>query len=397
MDVSGKVTDQTGKALPGVTVKIKGSTVATFTNTEGTYSIRATDDDGTTVFSSIGFTTQEIAINKRKRIDVILQEEVSKLNEIVVVGYGTQKRKDLTGSVSSIGAKDIKLQPINSFNQALQGKVAGVQITQASNAPGGGITIRVRGTGSISGSNDPLYVVDGYPLANPAAPTGAANGGAPYANPLSTINPNDIESIEVLKDASATAIYGSRGANGVVIVTTRRGKAGQTAVDFETYTGTQRVTKMLELGKAMDHLNLKNEQLANLGFASRFGNPTGPYPKPVAAYGDGTNWQHEIFRDAIMQNYQVSITGGTEKTRYPVSANYLDQDGIVIENNFKRYATRFNLDAQLFENIKIGSNVTIARTLNKGVNETGASYSPVGAAVSISPASPVYDANGAGS
>ncbi|MES2378940.1 MAG: TonB-dependent receptor [Bacteroidota bacterium] len=395
IDVSGKVTDQTGKALIGVTVKVKGSTLATFTDTEGNYSIRSADDDGILVFSSVGFTTQEISINKKNRIDVVLQEEISKLNEIVVVGYGTQKRKDLTGSVSSIGAKEIKLQPINSFNQALQGKVAGVQITQASNAPGGGITIRVRGTGSISGSNDPLYVVDGYPLANPALPTGAANGGAPYANPLSTINPNDIESIEVLKDASATAIYGSRGANGVVIVTTRRGKAGQTAVDFETYTGTQRVTKMLELGNAMDHLNLKNEQLANLGFASRFGNPTGPYPKPVSAYGDGTNWQQEIFTDARMQNHQVSVTGGTEKARYLVSGNFFDQDGIVIENKFKRYATRFNLDAQLFERIKIGSNITISRTINNGVNETGASYSPVGAAVSISPASPVYDTNGA--
>jgi TonB-linked SusC/RagA family outer membrane protein len=395
IDVAGKIVDQNGKGVPGVTVKIKGSTLVAFSNAEGDYAIKSVDDDGTLIFSYVGFATQEVVINRRSHINITLLEEVSKLDEIVVVGYGTQKRKDLTGSVSSIGPKEIKLQPINSFNQALQGKVAGVQITQASNAPGGGITIRVRGTGSISGSNDPLYVVDGYPLANPAAPTGAANGGAPYANPLSTINPNDIESIEVLKDASATAIYGSRGANGVVIVTTRRGKAGQTAVDFETYTGTQRVTKMLELGNAMDHLNLKNEQLANLGFASRFGNPTGPYPKPVSAYGDGTNWQQEVFTDARIQNHQVSITGGTEKARYLVSGNFFDQDGIVIENKFKRYATRFNLDAQLSERIKIGSNFTISRTINNGVNETGASYSPVGAAVSISPASPVYDANGA--
>jgi TonB-linked SusC/RagA family outer membrane protein len=392
--ITGQVTNAEGQPVAGASVVVKGTNQGTKTDDKGAFTINVPEGQAVLVISSVGFETQEVDVSGKTEVNITLAAAVGQLNDIVVIGYGTQRRKDLTGSVSSINAKEVKSQPVNSFNQALQGRVSGVQITQASNAPGGGITIRVRGGNSISGSNDPLYVVDGYPLSIPASPTGAASGGAPYANPLSTINPNDIESIEVLKDASATAIYGSRGANGVVIVTTRRGKAGQTAVDYETYVGVQKVTKMLELGNAMDHLNLKNEQLANLGFAIRYGNPTGPYPKPIAEYGEGTDWQREIFRTAGMHNHQLSITGGTAKARYLVSANYFDQNGIVITNNFKRYAARFNLDAQLSDRIKIGSNFTVSRTINNGVNETGYTSSPIGGALTASPASPVYDASG---
>jgi len=196
-----------------------------------------------------------------------------------------------------------------------------------------------------------------------------------------------------LKDASATAIYGSRGANGVVLVTTKRGKAGQTNIDLDGYAGIQDVVKQLKVGNAMDQLNLKNEQLVNLGYPIRFGNPTGPYPKPVADYGDGVDWQKEIFRTAPIQSYQLSVSGGNEKIRYIASGNYLDQDGIVIENNFKRYATRLNLDANISDRVKVGVNFTASRTANTGVSESLAS-SPIYEALTVSPASPIYAADG---
>lgn len=390
--ISGKVTDEQG-SLPGASIKLKDSNTGTISDAKGNYSLSVPDNKGTLVFTSVGYLTQEIPIEGRTTINVQLKVESKGLNQIVVIGYGTVRKKDLTGSVSSIGSNEIKSQPINSFNQALQGKVSGVQITQASNSPGGGVTIRVRGGNSISASNDPLYVVDGFPVSVPTAANGASGSGASYANPLSTINPNDIESIEVLKDASATAIYGSRGANGVVLVTTRRGRSGQPNIEFESYAGAQEVVKQLKLGNAMDHLNLKNEQLANLGYALRFGNPDGPYPKPVASYGEGTDWQKEIFRRAPMQSYQLSVTGGSDKVRYLVSGNYLNQDGIVIDNNFKRYASRINLDATLSERIKIGTNLTASRTINNGVSE-GLVAGPIYEALTISPASPVYAADG---
>jgi len=395
-EIRGEVTDETGKQLQGVSIAIRGTKKGTSTIANGSFTLEMPENKVVLVFSNVGFETQEIAVqDNRELLRVVMKATSSLLNDVVVIGYGTTRRKDLTGAVASIGVKEIKSQPINSFNQAIQGRVAGVQITQSSNSPGGGITVRVRGGNSISASNDPLYVIDGFPLATPGAATGAASSGASYANPLSTINPNDIESIEILKDASATAIYGSRGANGVVIVTTKRGKTGQSGADFETFTGWQRVTRMLELGNAMDQLNMKNEQLANLGFASRYGNPTGPYPKPVAEYGEGTNWQKEIFRTAPIQSYQLSVTGGNDKVRYLLSGNYFDQDGIVIANNFKRYVARVNIDAKINEWIKLGANVTASRTLNNGVNEDGGYFvNPVGAAITISPASPVYDANG---
>ncbi|HWV69508.1 SusC/RagA family TonB-linked outer membrane protein, partial [Chitinophaga sp.] len=390
--ITGKVTDEQG-SLPGASIKLKDSNIGAISDAKGNYSVNVPDSKGTLVFTSVGYLTQEVPIEGRTTIDVQLKAESKGLNQIVVIGYGTVRKKDLTGSVSSIGSAEIKSQPINSFNQALEGKVSGVQITQASNSPGGGVTIRVRGGNSISASNDPLYVVDGFPISVPTAAKGASGSGAGYANPLSTINPNDIESIEVLKDASATAIYGSRGANGVVLVTTRRGKLGQPSVEFETYAGAQEVVKQLKLGNAMDHLNLKNEQLANLGFAQRFGNPNGPYPKPVASYGEGTDWQKEIYRTAPIQSYQLSISGGTDKVRYLVSGNYLNQDGIIINNNFKRYTARVNLDATLSERIKIGSNFTASRTVNNGVSE-GLAAGPVYEALTISPASPVYAPDG---
>jgi TonB-linked SusC/RagA family outer membrane protein len=391
--VSGRVTDENNTGLPGVSVVLKGTQRGTTTNSDGQFQIDVPETGSPLlVFSFVGYVSQEVAVGSQSKINVSLLPENKALNEVVVVGYGTVKKRDLTGAVSSIGTTELKAQPISSFNQALQGRVAGVQITNASNAPGGGITVRVRGGNSISANNDPLYVIDGFPITNPAPASGAGNSSL-FPNPLATINPNDIESIEVLKDASATAIYGSRGANGVVLVTTKRGKEGKSTVDFEAYYGVQQITKMLDLVTAEQHTAAKNEQLRNLGFAERYGNPNGAYPKPPAEYGEGTNWQKEIFQAAPIQNYQLSFSGGNEKLRYLVSGNYFNQDGIVITSNFKRYTSRINLDAHISNRLKVGSNFTVSRSLNNSVNEIGAG-GVVGAAVSVSPASPVFAADG---
>src|SRR5690606_24429834 len=221
---------------------------------------------------------------------------------------------------------------------------------------------------SISASNEPLYVIDGFPVTNPSPASGAANSSL-YANPLASINPNDIQSIEVLKDASATAIYGSRGANGVVLVTTKRGKEGLASVELESYFGAQQIARMLDVVNAEQHTMLKNEQLRNLGFAERYG-PGLLFPDP-SEYGEGTDWQDEIFRTAAMQNHQLTISGGIERTNGLVSGNYFDQDGIVIASNFERYTSRVNLDSRLSERVNVGANFTVSRPINNSVNEGG--------------------------
>lgn len=390
--ISGTVADEDGEGLPGVSILVKGTQRGTTTNQGGSYTLTIPDGNQTLVFSFVGYEPQEVTAGNQTKIDISLVVDTKALNEVVVVGYGTVKKRDLTGSVASIGTAELKAQPINSFNQALQGRVAGVQVTQASNAPGGGITVRVRGGNSLSANNDPLYVIDGFPITNPAPASGAGNSTL-YPNPLASINPNDIESIEVLKDASATAIYGSRGANGVVLVTTKRGKAGQSNVDFEMYYGIQKITKTLDLATAEQITAAKNEQLRNLGFAERYGDPKGRYPRTPAEYGRGTDWQDEIFRTAPIQSYQLAFSGGTEKLRYVISGNYFDQDGIIIASKFRRYTARVNLDAKVSSRIKVGTNINVTRSYNNGVNETGFN-SLVGLATRISPASPVFDDNG---
>ncbi|MGV3557390.1 SusC/RagA family TonB-linked outer membrane protein [Larkinella arboricola] len=242
---------------------------------------------------------------------------------------------------------------------------------------------------AVATSNEPLYVIDGFPVSNSTSfPGGPANTGT-NQNILATINPNDIESIEILKDASATAIYGSRGANGVVMITTRRGKEGQSNIDFEAYYGVQQITKMMDMATAAEHTALKNEQLRNLGFAERYGY-TPQYPKKPEEYGVGTNWQKEVYRPAGVQNYQLTFSGGNDKLRYVVSSNYFGQDGIVINSDFKRYSSRINLDARINSRLKIGTNFTISRSATNAIYEYGIE-GPVGAALVYSPANPIFD------
>jgi TonB-dependent starch-binding outer membrane protein SusC len=348
--VNGKVSDLTdGSPLPGVNILIKGSTVGAITDTNGKYSIDV-DANGTLVFSFIGYLTEEVPVNNRTIIDLTLSPDIKTLTEVVVVGYGTQRKAEITGSVASVKAEDIVQTPVANIAQGLQARMAGVQITQNSGAPGGNVSVRIRGTNSISGTSEPLYVIDGIQVSN--------GGGINEVSPLSSINPNDIESVDVLKDASATSIYGARGANGVVLITTKRGKSGVTRVIFDSYYGVQEVNKKLNVLNGAEFAQLENEVFK-----------TQIYADPVAE-GQGTNWQDIVFRQAPIQSHQLSINGGSEKTQLALSANYFNQDGIVINSNFTRYSFRLNVDHKLNERIKIGTSLFASNNINQGI-ETG--------------------------
>lgn len=360
LTVTGRVTDvRTGDGLPGVNVLLKGTTNGTTTSATGDYSLTVPDGTGTLVFSYIGYVTEEVPINDRTSISVALVADLKALDEVVVVGYGTQKRSDLTGSVASISGKEIQDIPATSLDQYLQGRASGVQVTQASNAPGGGLNVRIRGGSSITAGIEPLYVVDGFPIYNEnrdfigRRPTGA--GQAP--NALSLINPNDIESIEILKDASATAIYGARGANGVVIITTKRGKAGQNKIDVESYYGVQTIQRKLDLLNAREYAQLINDvRLTD--------NPDATPAFNADTIGVDTDWQDLLFRPAPIQNHQLTMSGGNENTRYLLAGSYFRQDGIVRGSDYSRLSLRINLDKQFSERLSVGNNLTISRSLN---------------------------------
>ncbi|MBD2753080.1 TonB-dependent receptor [Spirosoma sp. BT704] len=373
--VSGKVVSASGEVVPGANVVVKGTTTGTSTNAQGNFSLNA-PSDGTLVISSLGFVSLEIAIGGRSQLTVKLAEDRKALEEVVVVGYGTQRKSDVTGSLSSVTAKEIKSVPVTGVGQALQGRAAGVQVTQASNAPGGGVTIRIRGGNSINAGNEPLYVIDGFPVYN--------ESGA-------NLNPNDIESMEILKDASATAIYGSRGANGVVLITTKRGKSGQNRIEFETYYGIQQVRKKLPMLNATQYATLVNEANTNVGRAPVFTDAQ------IAGFGEGTNWQDEIFRDAPIQNYQLTASGGSDKTRYAVSANYLNQQGVIINSNYDRASFRFNFDHKINDKVNIGTSLNVIRSRNNAVPtdaDGGTSGTVVYSALNFSPTQPVYNSDG---
>jgi TonB-linked SusC/RagA family outer membrane protein len=334
--VKGKVTSANGGPIEGASVVNKTTTKGTATNAAGEFSINASTGDELTI-TATGHSPFEIKLKDETIIDASLKPLDGSLGEVVVVGYGTQRRRETTGAIASIKASELTQTPIANVAQGLQARVSGVQINQNSGAPGGNVSVRIRGTNSITGTSEPLYVVDGIQISN--------GGGITDVSPLSTINPNDIESVEVLKDASASAIYGARAANGVVLITTKRGKSGATRVTFDSYFGVQKVSKTLPVLNAADFAALDNEVYKN-----NF------YPDPKSL-GEGVNWQDLIFQEAPMMNHQLSITGGNEKTQLALSLNYFDQDGIIIKSNFKRYSVRLNLDHRISSKIKIGTSI----------------------------------------
>lgn len=386
--LSGTVRSDTNEPLPGVNVVVRGSSIGTITDASGKYSLDFPGQDAVLSFSFIGYTPEERKVDGQTTIDVILYPSIQSLQEVVVVGYGTQKKSDLTGAIATVKASELKQMPILSLDQGLQGRVAGVQITQGTGAPGSAVSVRIRGGNSLNGSNEPLYVIDGFPVSGSVGAY-SARGGAGYGNaagntpnPLATLNPNDIESIEVLKDASATAIYGSRGANGVVLITTKRGKAGETKVDFESYYGWQRVAKKLDLLNASEFATLENEVFKPAIYAD------------PGSLGEGTDWQDEIFETAPIQNHQFTVSGGDEKTTFSVAGSYFDQQGIIIESGFKRGSLRFNLDNNIGKKLKIGTNVTVSRSVQNQVPAAGAFETINGLITSVlfaPPTIPVYN------
>ncbi|SHG81480.1 TonB-linked outer membrane protein, SusC/RagA family [Chryseolinea serpens] len=345
--VKGKVVSDVGEVLPGVNVLIKGSSRGTTTDADGQFVLGNVTPADVLVFSFIGYTTQELTVGNQTTLNITLTTDMETLGEVVVVGYGTQRKIETTGSIASVKSSDLVQTPVSNVVQGLQGRVAGVQITQNSGAPGGNVSVRVRGTNSINGTSEPLYVIDGIQIAN--------SGNITDVSPLSTINPSDIESVEVLKDASATAIYGARGSNGVVLITTKRGKSGTTRVSYEGYYGVQQVRKELDMLNAAQFAQLENDVFKSQVYAD------------PAAEGQGVNWQDLIFRTAPIQNHQLSVNGGTDKTQLALSLNYFNQDGIIINSNFKRYSLRLNLDHKISDRVKVGTSIMGSYNINSGI------------------------------
>ncbi len=351
--ISGNVKDEDGQPLIGVNIIVKGTSAGTVTDLEGNFSLDLPEGGQVLIFSYTGYENQEVPINNQTTLNIVMTESISQLEEIVVVGYGTVRKRDLTGSVGSLEAKEFEDEVISNVSQGLQGKVAGVNVTTNGGAPGGAMIVRIRGNNSVIGGNDPLYVIDGFPVT-------AGNIGE--TNLLATINPGDIESIEVLKDASATAIYGSRGSNGVVLITTKLGKTGVNRVDFETSIGTRSITRTLDMMNSSQFLEIANERALNDGNNPFF------TPQEVASLSQtNTDWQNEIFRTALVHNHTLRFSGGNENTRYLISANYFDEEGIIIGSDFLRGSLRFNLDKDFGERSKLSTRVSLSRSVNNEV------------------------------
>jgi TonB-linked SusC/RagA family outer membrane protein len=392
--IKGTVTDDTRSPLPGVTILLMGTSVAVSTDANGHYSINVPSNSKTLVFSFIGMKTKQVDIAGRTTINVSLQSSSTQLTDVVVIGYGTQRREDVNGAISSVSAKDIQDIPEPSVDQLLQGKAAGVTVTENSGQPGANVSVHIRGITSF-GASEPLYVIDGVEVQGNATPPGAnttqltrPGGGQEETSvsPLSQLNPTDIASIDILKDASATAIYGSRGANGVVIITTKRGKAGQTKVSYDGYVGLQEQGKFLKVDNLQQYAALQNS------LATAFGEePRAEFADP-GLLGPGTNWQQAIFRTAFENNHNVAVSGGTDNSDYYVSGGYFKQDGTVLGYNFDRYTFRGVVNSQAKPWLKVGSTFGFSRSdenIGLGSN-TGIIYNALLAA----PDQAIYNADG---
>lgn len=359
-DVRGKVTDAAnGGPLSGVNVVVRGAAAATTTDNEGNFRISVSDSHDTLMFSFVGYNSMDVPINGRALINVQMTATAQSLNEMVVIGYGQQKKSDLTGAVAVVTNAQLSALPVPNLEQGLQGRAPGLNIAQSSGAPGASLRVRIRGSNSISYGNDPLYVIDGFPI-NSSPDNGnfssnPAFGKTQGTSPLAFINPEDIESISILKDASATAIYGSRGANGVVVITTKKGKAGKAEVNFEAYTGVQQLTRKIPLLNAHDWATLDRT------FYSRFRNGSlisRAYTEDqIAQMGKGTDWQDAIYRTAGISNYDLSIRGGNDKTRFALSADYFNQDGIIINSGYKKGTLNLSIKHQMSPRLSFGAGV----------------------------------------
>ncbi|MPR35566.1 SusC/RagA family TonB-linked outer membrane protein [Salmonirosea aquatica] len=396
--VTGKVTAaEDNSVLPGVSVQVQGTQRGTQSDASGNYSI-STSPNAVLIFSFVGLVPQEISVGNRSQIDVQLSADTRSLSEVVVTGYGTQSKRNLTGNIAKVSGAEIANTPVTTFEQALQGRAAGVQITSLNGKLGQGIQMRIRGSSSVTASNEPLYVLDGIPLTTKDQGTSSAP-----QNPLADINFNDIESIDILKDASAAAIYGARASNGVVLITTKKGKSGKTKFSVGYQMGSSKPTHLRDWLNTAQYVELFSEAVqneidaGNLPASYLTGSTYSRFDRYAAGDRAGwqtgkfdTDWQAEAFQKAPMGQFDISASGGDAKTRFFVSAQYLDQKGILIKNSFKRLSGRVNLDHKATDRLTLGVNVNLARTVNGRLSNDNAFSTPL-QIIALPPITPVID------
>lgn len=397
--IKGTIIDEAGQPVAGATVRVKGDPQITTSGDDGTYTLVNVKTGAVIVITYTGFEDREISTTGNGYERVQLRKRNESLDNVVVVGYGSRKKSEVTGAITTVKASELLQTPVANLAQGLQGRVAGLQITQNNAAPGGSISVRLRGTNSINGSSEPLYIIDGVQIQNNTAPgvsgpptlgnISGVGGNSNQVSSLSFLNPNDIESIEVLKDASAAAIYGSQAANGVIIITTKRGKAGTSSVSYDGYYGVQDITNTIPVLNASQFAKIENE----IYNTNRFAQPD--------SFGVGTDWQDVLFRTAPIQSHQLTFSGGTDKTQALLSLNYFGQEGIVVNSKFDRFSVRLNLDHQIKPWLKIGTNTTLTRSVNNrvqtgSVNNDGGglTQSLIGAALSAPPTLKPYNTDG---
>ena len=359
--VSGKVTDDKGNPIPNVSVVVKGSSTGTVTKSDGTYSLTVPSNSKTLVFSSVDMTPEEVSIGNQSTVDVSMKAADKSLQEVVVVGYGTQRKSDLTGNIATVKGAAIADKPVPSFDAALAGRAAGVQITVPNGVLNNPPVFRIRGTNSINLSSYPLIVIDGV-----VTFTGDVSQTLAASNVLSNINPSDIESMDILKDAAATAIYGSRAANGVVVITTKRGKKGKAKVTYDGWVGWTTPTRMWDMLNAQQYMDIKNEGLSNVGAAARYLPTNGPDGKMI-----DTDWSDVIYRTGFSHSHNLSIGGGSDNTNYYFSIGYTDQEGIIRKNDFDRKSVRFNVDHKVNNWFTVGINSSYANEMNRAALNSG--------------------------
>jgi TonB-dependent starch-binding outer membrane protein SusC len=390
--ITGKVVSAGDSSpLPGVSVQVKGTSKGTATDATGNFTISVPTGKATLEIRSVGFVNRNVEIGSQTVINVALEESDNSLGEVVVVGYGTTKKTNLTGNVAQINSKQIENLPVLTTEQAIQGRAAGVFVESGNGKVGQGVKMRIRGSSSVSAGNEPLYVIDGIPM------TSSFSTNSP--NPLADINFNDVESIEILKDASAAAIYGARASNGVVLLTTKRGKAGKTNFTLNYFTGTSEPTNRRGFLNTAQYVELFKEARANAGFSvsggenrfTRYGlGEKTRWSDPASPNYTDTNWENEVLRKGNVKQLDFSVNGGTDKTKFYASAAYMKQDGIIIKNAFERLSTRINLDHKATDKLSIGINASLARTFNTRLSNDNAFSTPM-QIIALAPISPVID------
>ncbi len=395
--IEGTITeDASGNALPGVNVVVTETGQGAATGTDGRYVIQDVDPGTYTLEASfIGFGEEiregvVVEVGETTVVDIAMRPRELGLDEVVVVGYGEVQKRDLTGAVSSITPSDIQRLPVTSVDQVLQGMAPGVHVTTSSSAPGGGISVRIRGAGSITSGAEPLFVIDGMPIYNDLEAVPGVGGLDVGPNPLAALNLGEIESIQVLKDASATAIYGARGANGVVLITTKQGTPGRTSVDFTSSIGVQEVANTYEVLNAEQFVQFTNEAAINRGESP-------PFDGSPSSYGAGTDWQDIVYGPAVQQNYQLGLTGGNSTTRYAASGNYFDDGGVINNSGFSRYSFRLNFGHDVSDRFSVSTNLMASRALYSLVDEGGIGIEAgvSGTAAKFVPVATPYGENGA--